>query len=224
MNLQSLFLREKSFEGYDDHAVLECLLKTAGVRGDIPSMITSLYDAFGNFRAILEAKPIQLMQVPNVTKKAAAIIAMVAPLARVWERCNMTNPDKISNSREAERYCKSLLMGERTKRFYVVCLNAKCNVLGARKISEGSLCEVSCYPRIVAETALNYNSHSVLLCHNHPNQTCAPSPEDICSTLMLQRMLNAMGILILDHIVVSGSDTYSMIAHGDINYRARGAA
>ena len=54
MNLQSLFLREKSFEGYVDHAVLECLLTTSGVRGDIPSMITSLYDAFGNFRAILE--------------------------------------------------------------------------------------------------------------------------------------------------------------------------
>ena len=47
------------------------------------------------------------------------------------------------------------------------------------------------------ETALNYNAHSVLLCHNHPGGTCAPSQEDIASTLQLQRLLNGVGILVL---------------------------
>ena len=37
MDLQSLFLKEKSFEGYDDSAVLECLLSTAGIRAEIPN-------------------------------------------------------------------------------------------------------------------------------------------------------------------------------------------
>ena len=83
----------------------------------------------------------------------------------------------------------SLLMGERTERFYVISLNAQCKVLGVKKISEGSLSEVSAYPRMVAEAALNYNAHSVLLCHNHPGGTCCPSPEDIQSTIQLQRML-----------------------------------
>jgi len=221
MNIQSMFLREKSFEGYDDNAVLECLLTTAGVRTDIPALIEKLRDEFGSFKGILEAKPVQLMKVPGVTKKAATLIAMIAPLARVWERTCMQNPEKIGNSREAESFCKSLLMGERTERFYVVSLNAQCKVLGVKKISEGSLSEVSAYPRMVAEAALNYNAHSVLLCHNHPGGTCCPSPEDIQSTVQLQRMLNAMGILVLDHIVVAGSNTYSMVQHGDIDYRIR---
>ena len=221
MNLQSLFMREKSFEGYDDNAVLECLLTTAGVRTDIPTLIANLRDEFGSFKGILEAKPVQLMKVEGVTKKSAALIAMIAPLARVWERTCMQNQERIGNSREAEAYCKSLLMGERTERFYVIALNAQCKVLGVKKISEGSLSEVSAYPRMVAETALNYNAHSVLLAHNHPGGTCAPSPEDIQSTLQLQRMLNAMGILVLDHIVVAGSSTYSMVMHGDIDYRVR---
>ena len=146
---------------------------------------------------------------------------MIAPLAKVWERANMDDPDKISNTRDAEAYAKSILMGERTERFFVVALNARCKVLGARKISEGSLSEVSAYPRMVMETALMYNAHSVLLCHNHPGGTCAPSPEDISSTLQLQRLLNGVGILILDHIIVAGDKTYSMIAHSDISYRCR---
>ena len=54
MDLQTLFLKEKSFEGYDDNAVLECLLTTAGVRNDIPTMIANLRNEFGSFKGILD--------------------------------------------------------------------------------------------------------------------------------------------------------------------------
>ena len=131
----------------------------------------------------------------------------------------MSFPDRIGNTREAENYCLSLLAGERLENFYVIALNAKCNVLGARRISTGSLSEVSAYPRLVMEIALNYNAHSVLLAHNHPGMTCSPSPEDISSTLQIQRLLNVVGILLLDHIITAGDRTYSMIQHGDIDYR-----
>ena len=50
----------------------------------------------------------------------------------------------------------------------------------------------------------------------------APSPEDISSTMQLQRILSALGILVLDHIIVAGDRTYSMIQHGDIDYRIKG--
>ena len=39
----------------------------------------------------------------------------------------------IGNSREAEKYCMSLPAGERLENFFVVALNAKCNILGRRK-------------------------------------------------------------------------------------------
>ena len=219
--LQNIFLREKSLENYSDGAVLELLFSTAGVRGDTESIIESMFESFGSFKGVLEARPQQLMQIPGVTKKVATLVSMIAPLAKVWERANMEDPDKISNTREAEAYTKSLLMGERTERFYAIALNARCKVLGCKKISEGTLTEVSAYPRMVMETALNFNAHSILLCHNHPGGTCAPSPEDISSTLQLQRLLNGVSILILDHIIVAGDKTYSMIQHGDIDYRCR---
>ena len=219
--LQSIFLREKSLENYSDGAVLELLFSTAGVRGDTQSIIQSLFDTFGSFRGILEARPAQLMKLPGVTRKVATLVSMVAPLAKVWERANMEDPKRIGNSREAEAFAKSLLMGERTERFFVIALNARCKVLGYQKISEGSLSEVSAYPRMVMETALNFNAHSVLLCHNHPGGTCAPSHEDIASTLQLQKLLNGVGIMVLDHIIVAGDRTYSMIQHGDVDYRCR---
>ena len=222
--LQNTFLKEKSFENYSDSSVLETMLTAAEVQGNIPAMINNLYDAFGTFKGILEARPYQLMQVPHVTEKAATMISMIAPLARVWERCNMEDPKRISNARDAQSFGKFLLMGERTERFYVIALNAQCHVLGVRRISEGSLSEVSAYPRSVAETALNYNAHRVLFCHNHPGGTCAPSVEDIASTNQLQRMLNSLNIHVVDHIIVAGSQTYSMAQHGDIDFCMRRTA
>ena len=219
-----MFLREKSFDGYDDSSVLECLLSTAGVRGDISSLISRMFSEFDSFKGILEARPDQLMTIPGVTQKTAALISMIAPLARVWERCNMQDPDRITNRIEAERFCKALLMGERTERFYVICVNAQCKVLGTKKISEGSLSEVSAYPRIVAEAALNMNAHSVFFCHNHPGGTCSPSTEDIQSTLQLHRLLRQMGILVLDHLIITENKAYSMAQHGDLEFGVRGVA
>ena len=43
-NLQTMFLREKSFNGFEDTQVLETLLTTAGVRGDIPGMISRMLE------------------------------------------------------------------------------------------------------------------------------------------------------------------------------------
>ena len=217
MNLQSLFLKEKSFDGFDESSVLELVLMTAGVNGDVSAMVNNLYDFCGSFKGILEARPEQLMQVPQMTEKAAILISMIIPLAKVWERCCMQNPKQINNLRDAKTFCKSLLKGERTERFFVICLNAHYQILGTRKIAEGSINEVSAYPRMIAETALNYNAHSVLLCHNHPGGSCSPTREDVASSLQLHRMLASLGITLLDHVIVAGNSAYSMMQNGDIS-------
>jgi DNA repair protein RadC len=155
------------------------------------------------------------MQIKGIGEQQATLISMVVPLTRVWHRCAMTVPDRIGNSREAENYCLSILAGERTERFYVVCMNAKCNVLGRRKISEGSLSEVSAYPRMVMETALNYNAHSVLLCHNHPGGEAMPSRGDVEVTRNLEQILSRLGIALLEHIIVADEQSYSMSRHED---------
>ena len=211
---------DKDLNTFSDYEILQLLISYTGGEKSA-KLAEKLLDAFGSLKGVLEARPEMLTAVKGIGPQAATLISMVVPLTRVWNRCAMEKPDRIGNSREAEKYCLSLVAGNRTERFYVIALNAQCSVLGRRRISEGSLSEVSAYPRLVMETALNYNAHSVLLCHNHPGGTCAPSPEDITSTLQLQRLLNGVGILVLDHIIVAGSNTYSMIEHGDIDYRTR---
>ena len=223
LRLRERLMTEHGFDAFDDTDILATVLSYAKGGKDTSGLVNRLFDTFGSLKAILEARPEQLLSVDGMTLSRASMISLVVPLTRVWHRCAMAEPNRIGNSREAENYCLSLLAGERLENFYVIALNARCNVLGQRRISMGSLSEVSAYPRLVLETALNYNAHSVLLCHNHPGGTCAPSPEDISSTIQLQRLLNGVGILLLDHIIIGGDRSYSLIQHGDIDYRVRRA-
>ena len=222
LRLRERLLSEHGFDNFDDVDILSTVLSYANGTRDTAGLVSRLMDTFGSLKAILEARPEQLLKVNGMNRTRASLISLMVPMARVWQRCAMAVPDHIGNSREAENYCLSLLAGERVENFFVIALSAKCQVLGRRRISSGSLSEVSAYPRLVMETALNYNAHSVLLSHNHPGGTCAPSPEDISSTIQLQRLLNGVGILVLDHIIVAGDRTYSMIQHNDIDYRIKG--
>ena len=221
LRLRERLLTEHGFDSFDDSEILTTVLSFAKGTRDVAGLVARLIDTFGSLKGILEARPEQLLSVDGMTISRASMISLIVPLTRVWHRCSMAEPDRIRNTREAESYCMSLLAGERLESFYVVALNARCQVLGHRRISTGSLSEVSAYPRIVLETALNYNAHSVLCTHCHPGGTCAPSPEDIASTKQLQRLLNGVGILVLDHIIVANDRTYSMIQNGDIDYRIR---
>lgn len=206
----------------DEKELLLHLLQFAPGAKDKDALADGLIDRFGSLKAILEARPEQLRNVTGVGTKTADYLSAFLPMVHVWQRLNMTDPVKIANSREAEKFCMSICSGLRNEEFWVICLNAQCKVLGKRRISTGTLSEVSAYPRMVMETALNYNAHSVLLTHNHPGGTCAPSSEDIASTVQLQRLLNGVGILVLDHIIIAGERSYSMIQHGDIDYRVKG--
>ena len=216
------FEKEGNIELFDDYETVCLLLELAGVRGDRNNLADSLLDSFGSLKGILEARMEQLTKINGIGPKTAAMIRVIVPFAKVWERLNMENPKRIGNSYEAETYCKSLLMGFRHEVFYVICLNAQCRIIGKRKISDGSLSEVNAYPRMIMETALNYNANSILMTHNHPGGTLSPSPEDISSTIKVQQLMNAVGIIVMDHILIAGNNAYSMIQHGDINYRIRG--
>ncbi len=220
--LRERFRENQGFDGFSEHEILELLLTYATPRKDTKEEAKDLLETFGNLKGVFEARPEQLSTVRGVGELQATALAMMMPLTRECLKCEMQDPRQIPNRRELEYFCKQMQLGRRVETFWVICVNTQCRVLGTRKISEGSLSEVSAYPRLVMETALNYNAHSVFFCHNHPGGTCAPSQEDIASTLQLQRLLNGVGIAVLDHMIIAGGNAYSMAQHGDIEFGARG--
>ena len=207
--------RLEGIEGFAPHEVLELLLFYARARGDVNPLAHRLLDAFGSLKGVLEAPVDQLCAVEGVGEETATLISLMVPLFRRYELCLCEEKERLSHFRDVEEYCRALLTGLQRERFYVISLSTQLRVLGRRIVGEGSLAEVPAYPRLVVETALNHNAYGVILCHNHPGGEAVPSYGDVEVSRELESVLSKLGIVLMDHIIVSDGETYSMMLHGD---------
>ena len=64
------------------------------------------------------------------------------------------------------------------------------------------------------ETALNYNAHSVMFTHNHPGGNPQASRDDLDVTDTVARALAAVGVDVLDHIIVARGQYHSLAQKG----------
>ena len=55
--MRDRFIREKGFENFEDHQILELLLFYANARGDTNPLAHQLLDEFGSLKGVLEARP-----------------------------------------------------------------------------------------------------------------------------------------------------------------------
>lgn len=98
--------------------------------------------------------------------------------------------------------------------FVVMLLNARQRVLATRRIALGSISQVDVHPREVFRDACRMAAHSVIIAHNHPSGCAEPSDADIRLT---RRMVDAgklLGIPVLDHVIVTASDSCSLAGLG----------
>ncbi len=207
--------RREGLENFEPHEVLELLLFYARARGDVNPLAHALLDTFGSLRGVLEAPVEQLMSVSGVGEETATLIAAMVPMFRRYELCICEERKRLRNCVEVKDYCQALLTGLRKERFYVLSVSTQMRLVGQRMLAEGSLSEVAAYPRLVVETALNHNAYGVILCHNHPGGDVRPSVGDVEVTRSLEMVLSRMGIMLIDHVIVSDGQVYSMMEHKD---------
>ena len=89
-----------------------------------------------------------------------------------------------------------------------------------RKISllgVGSSCGILVDTKNIIRTALMSTSDRVILVHNHPSNSLNPSKEDIHITNITNKLLKTFNIELLDHIIVTEKDYYSMGKFNEIN-------
>ena len=75
-------------------------------------------------------------------------------------------------------------------------------VIAEATIFEGTLNASVFHPREVFRFAIEEAANSVILLHNHPSGDPQPSQEDIRATKQLIEAGNAIGIKVLDHIII----------------------
>lgn len=206
--------RMHGLDAFADHEVLELLLYYAIPRRDTNPVAHRLMERFGSLDGVFSATVEELEEVEGMGKNAATLLALWMPLYR-RVRTKPTAKEVILNSTEqAGRYFMDLFFGMRREELYEACLDAKGKLLACCRIAEGSVDAVNINTRRLVENALKCGASAVILAHNHPSGIALPSPDDNTTTLALWDALRAVGIPLIDHIIVADEDYVSLRDNG----------
>lgn len=86
--------------------------------------------------------------------------------------------------------------------------NSRGALIGYHEISHGVVNASPVHPREVFKRALLENAASICLVHNHPSGDPAPSAEDREMTKRLVQAGRLMGVLLLDHLIISPDESF----------------
>jgi DNA repair protein RadC len=122
----------------------------------------------------------------------------------------------ISSPSMASDYFKLHLGGLDREVFNVVYLSAGHQVLAIEALFVGTIDVAEVHPREVIKGVIRHRASAVLFCHNHPSGNCKSSQSDRAVTTRLKQALNLIDVRVLDHLIVTATDSYSMAEHGEI--------
>lgn len=98
--------------------------------------------------------------------------------------------------------------------FMVAFFDSQLRLIGTECLFSGTIASAAIYPRVVVQRALELNSHSIALAHNHPSGNPEASRADIEITEHITKALDLVDIEIIDHIIIADNDYQSFKSSG----------
>ena len=203
-------LKTSGMDSLSDVQVLEVALYYAIARRDTNEIAHALLRRFGSLSGVLEAPRAELLKIDGVGESAADLLLLFIQMERRHLMDRAGRETILDTTYKCAQYLMPRFIGEQEEVVYLLCLDAKCKALDCVLIHRGGVNVASIAARKVVKAALDANATSVVLSHNHPSGLALPSPEDRQTTLVLKAALEAVGIVLADHIIVADDDFVSL--------------
>jgi DNA repair protein RadC len=196
-------------------AELLAILLRSGLRGKgVLQLAQELLDRFGGLAGLLHTDAQALRQIKGLGPAKRAEVVAVLELAR---RALMQplHSQPVFDSPQAVRQYLQLQLGARPHEvFAVLFLDSQHRLIALEEMFRGTLSQTSVYPREVVMRSLSLNAAAVVLAHNHPSGSTQPSRADQALTQTLKSALALVDIRVLDHFVVTSTQSLSMAEQG----------
>lgn len=193
--------------------LLSILLRT-GIKGQsVIDTAQALLRKAKNVSGLAAMSLEEIMEISGIGKAKALVLLASFELARRMAYDDIKG-EQIKTPESLVRWLKSEIGTQLQEMFLVIYLNQQLRIISHRILFQGTINEAAVYPREIFKEALLLNSTSLMFAHNHPGGDIVPSPADIALTDKLIRVADLMGVKVLDHIIVSGTDYFSFARQG----------
>lgn len=145
--------------------------------------------------------------------KAAKIAASVE-LARRIAKSKTDVVDHIQSLEAAEKLLRPIFDGLDHEECWAVYLTNSGRVLDKMRISQGGVRATTVDNKIIIKRAIELLATQIIISHNHPSDCPEPSHADISMTYSIRSAAEMFDIILLDHIILTQTDSYSFKKFG----------
>ena len=195
-------------DGLTDKEVLYLLLRLTS--DDAQTLTDRLMEVYPTIAHLMEASTEDLNAIEWMDEDSVLLLRLVPELHRRYFLSRSHVETRLKDSHDFGTFLLPYFYGARDEMVYLLMLDAAGRVLNCRLIGHGSVNSANVPFRKLVQEALTANASAVVLAHNHPSGIALPSQEDYEITLRLRETLDAVDVLLIDHIVVADDDFVSM--------------
>jgi DNA repair protein RadC len=196
-----------------DHEMLEIVL-FALPRRDTKPLARALLARFGSFSRVISAPVQDLRSVDGIGEAGVAALKSVHAAALRLLRAEVMDQPVLSDWDRLMAYLGAELSRERVEQFRVLFLDNRNRLLADEAQQRGTVNHTPVYPREVSKRALELHATAVILVHNHPSGDPTPSREDILMTRQIKAAVEALSIVLHDHIIIGNGRWLSFHKEG----------
>lgn len=212
---------ERGLASLDEKDVLELLLTYTIPRRDVYCAAAELVDRFGSLEAVLSADIAELT-CAGLTEHSAVLLKLVNDLMKTPQAALTVKREKLTSLLKTAEYCHSLLKDRAEELVLEIFLYDDNTVADVVKVSEGTPDSAVFPVDSMLVNALRTKVHRVLIAHNHPSGISRPSADDIVATEALSAALNAHGLELTEHVIVTRTECTLLMHHQTISIPAEG--
>ena len=137
------------------------------------------------------------------SRAAGVALAAAFELGRRMVIEEARSPPRIADTAEVARWATPRLAKLTHEELWVLALDGRSRLRAARCVAKGGLHGLATRAPDVLRAALRADASAIVLVHNHPSGDPRPSPEDIDFTHSVGVAAQAVGIPLVDHVVVA---------------------
>lgn len=197
-------------EALADYELLELTLFRSIPRRDVKPLAKALIHRFGSFAEVVSAEPARLMEVEGVSAGVASDLKLVEAAGRRLARGAIAARPLLSSWSALIEYLRATMAFSGREEFRVLFLDRRNHLIADEVQGRGTVDHTPVYPREVARRALELASTAIILAHNHPSGDPAPSGADIRMTREIVSVLDPLGIVVHDHVIL-GRDGHASL-------------
>jgi len=195
--------------------LLAIILRTGTQGENVLQLSGRLLSELEGLDGVLSASFNDITSIKGIKEGKASQILALSELFRRFRTLKAMKKDvKINTPKDLA----DLLMGEMNdltqEVLKVVLLSTKNIIIATKDVFKGSLNTSIVHPREIFKQAIDKNSSSIIICHNHPSGDPTPSKEDINITLRIKECGNIIGIQLVDHIIIGNNKFVSLKERG----------